>query len=315
MKNKKGLIVTAIALTMSMGSMQVKAVEKNYWITYSPGALGEFKESLVERYEKEYGAEDVEVSKATGAIRIKVEAQEDMPNAPTANDITFKNSEHDGQYYVMTSGWQPASAKVLSNATYVVQYGALVEGVDYTIRYVDAVTNVDVETPVMGKANVNETIAAYAKNIEGYTFDSQSKTTVLVEDAEKNVITFYYTAEDDTVYVDEIINNVIPGDVVVVEQEVPPTTTPDDGTTTTPEGGTTPETPDDTPTGDIDEDDTPLAGDDDTPSGDIDEDDTPLAGGDEAKDNNVMLYTGIGAIVVIGLIAAIIAMKKRKVEE
>ncbi len=306
MKNRFRKTVLAVMLSFSLTAIPTYAQEKYYHITYTPGLLGSFTSTLIEGYESTYGKEDVTVSQATGSVTIKVAANEDMPNAPTASDITFKNLEDVNQYYVKTEGWQSPSTKVNQNETLVVQYGALVKGVDYTIRFVDNVTNTDVATPVMGKANVDETIAAYAKVIAGYTFDSQSKTTVLTENANQNIITFYYTAEDDAIYVDEEITNVIPGETVVVTNPVADDTTNN-------------EVVDDneTPLANVDEEvvednETPLANADEEK---IEDNETPLASNEELQNNNMMLYVGIGAVVVLGILIAFFAKKKKKAEE
>lgn len=301
MKNKSSNIALALALSLSVVSMPAHAAEKKYNITYSPGLLGEFKESLIEEYKKTYGAEDVTVSEVTGSVTVKVAISENMPMVDPS-DVVFKNEEDAEQYYVLTNGWGPASMNPVQNETFVVQYGALVDGVDYTIRYVDDTTNTDVAMPEMGKANVDETIAAYAKVVEGYTFDTQSKMMTLTKDEEKNVLTFYYTAEDDTIYVDQIITEVIPGDVIVVQppvagEENEPTTTPNE------------------PVEDVEDNDTPLANGDKENGEDVEENETPLAN-NELEKNNKMLYTTIGVIAVLGILLAIfVAMKKKKQEE
>lgn len=304
MRNKSGKIALAVMLALTLTTTPTYATERTYHITYSPGLLGKFKETLVDEYKKIYGKDDVTVSKATGAITIETGVNEKMPNAPTQNDIEFKNAEDASQYYVKT-GWEPAG-NIKQNETFVVQYGSLVNGVDYTIRYVDATTNTDVATPVLGKANKNETIAAYAKNIEGYTFDTQSKTKVLVENDEENVITFYYTAEDDTIYVDNVVNNVVPGDVEVVTETVGEPTAPGEGQ---------PATPAEEETEVVEDNDTPLANGNETEET-IEDNETPLANNaDELQRNNMLLYSGIGAVVIVAIIIAVIMNKKKKVEE
>lgn len=306
MRNKSGKIalVTMLALTLTVTPTYAK--EKTYHITYSPGLIGKFKESLVDEYKKVYGKDDVSVSKATGAITIEADTDEKMPNAPTYNDIEIKNQEDASQYYVKAGGWEPSSKNIKQNETFVVQYGALVDGVDYTIRYVDAVTNTDVATPVLGKANKDETIAAYAKVIEGYTFDTQSKTKVLVENAKENVITFYYTAEDDTIYIENVVNNVVPGDVEVVTEPVGEPTVPGENQPATP-GGEEAEV--------VDDNETPLANGNEADET-IEDNETPLANNaDELQRNNMLLYSGIGIVAVVAILIAVIAKKKKKVEE
>lgn len=305
MKNKITKLIISAVLTLSMfstmGLTTFAKANKSYTITYAPGILGKFDENFINKNEKAYGKANVSVSKATGSITIKVASTAVMPNAPTANDVEFKNSKNKDKYYVLTSGWQPASTKVSESETYVVQYGALVKGVEYTIRYVDAISNQDVATPTIARANAGEVMNAFAMNVNNYTFDSQAKSMKLSHDSKKNTITFYYNATVKTNVVNEEVITRVPLVTTVTNQtttNVPVTnqTTPNNEETT------------------INENDVPLAnGDDNKEETTINENDVPLANGDELSKNNQTLYYSIGAIAVLGsLVALFIFLKKKK---
>ncbi|MEG0275633.1 MAG: hypothetical protein RR630_01245 [Coprobacillus sp.] len=296
MKNKiyKTILSFACVLTLMGQSLSfVSASSKYYQITYAPGTTGQFKETLIQDYKKVYGAKNVSLSKATGSITIKVAAKKTMPNAPTAQDITLKDTSK--QYYVLTSGWQPASTTVSENATYVVQYGALTQGVEYSIRYVDNTTKQDVASPVFARANVNEVMNAYAKNIDGYTFDTQTKSITLTTDAKQNVLTFLYTAKENTVVVDEVEENTVIRNQVVT---VPNNNANNNNNVNTPNNDQI-----------INDDDVPLdnGGNDQT----IEDGEIPLAKGDELTTNNQMLYGGI-VIAGLAIVVVLIAIKRKR---
>lgn len=302
MKTKvyKFIISCACVLTLMGQSMQfVSASSKYYQITYAPGSLGQFKESLINDYKQLYGSKNVSLSKATGSVTIKVEAKKAMPNAPTAQDISFKDNESQSQYYVLTSGWQPAALIVSENDTYVVQYGALTQGVEYSIRYVDITTRQDVALPVIARANINEVMNAYAKTVNGYMFDTQTKSITLTQDAKQNVLTFYYTANDNTVVVDRVEENVVTRNQIVTVPNPDNNGIPPNNNVNTPNNDT-------------------IINDNDTPAGNgqnnetIDDQEVPLAKGDELSKNNQMLYVAIAGTGLLLLVIVLVMNKKRK---
>lgn len=297
MKNKayKFMISCACVLTLMNQSIHfISASSRYYQITFAPGSLGEFKQTLIQDYQNLYGTKNVNLSKATGSVTIKVEAEKTMPNAPTAQDTILKDSLK--QYYVLTSGWQPASTTVSENATYVVQYGALTNSVDYSIRYVDITTKQDIALPVFAKANSNEVMNAYAKSIDGYTFDTQTKSITLTSDVKQNVLTFYYTAGVETKVVNQVEENVVTRNQIV--------TIPNNNINTNiplPNNETI-----------LNENETPLsnAGTNET----IEDEKTPLSKGDELTKNNQILYYSLGGIAVLGILIGLFVILKKKKE-
>lgn len=272
-------------LTMTHSTL---AAERYYKITYAPGVIATFKDSLINEYKEKYGTQNVVQSQITGAITITVAAKQAMPNAPTANDIEYK--ENQTQYYVLTSGWQPASTQVTENATYVVQYGTLINDVEYTIRYVDRTSNIDIETPVIARANKDEALIAYAKVIDGYTFDTQTKSIVLGSDAAQNVITFYYTNEG-TSNEQQVVDNV----VINTVRPTTPTTPVQQGE----------------PIVNVPENQTPQANAGDDQTVNIDDNQTPQFQG-ELERNNQKLYTTIVGVIILLVVAIGYVVFKRK---
>lgn len=297
MKNKK-LVSLLVALIMLVTMTQsALAAQRYYKITYAPGILATFKDSLVNEYKEKYGTQNVVQSSVTGAITITVAAKQDMPNAPTANDIEYKKSESATQYYVLTNGWQPASTRVTENATYVVQYGALLNGVEYTIRYVDKTSNIDLETPVIARSNGGQTLIAYAKVLDGYTFDSQSKSMTLSQDGSKNIITFYYTNTNSTSNETQVIENVVTN-VVTPTNPVNPTI---------PRQPTVPDVT-------VPDNQTPQSNGGNNETVNIEDNQTPQSKGELAQ-NNQQLYIAIGGIMVLLVVVCGYVMIRRKNKE
>ncbi len=204
------LAIVFFALLIS--PLQVNAASaKEYTVTYRPGNIAKFSDALVQRYEDSYGEDKVSVSQATGSISITVPAGSYYPEAPQATDIVL-DVEHQGRYYV-TTGWIPTEETVMQDDDYVVDYAALVDAVNYTIRYVDAASGMDLVTPTMTQGNAADVITSTAKVIQGYEWDAYLKQMIL-EKGKENVLTFYYTyvahPKYETVYLEgETIYNVI----------------------------------------------------------------------------------------------------------
>ena len=285
-KHKKYVLVFISVLMVFIVKFEpLFASQRYYKITYAPGIMATFNQSLIQNYIDQYGQENVTQSQSTGAITIRVEANSYMPNAPTANDVTFKKSDDIQTYYVLTSGWQPASTKVSENATFVVQYGSLKHSTEYTIRYVDQTTNLDLVSPVISRANIDETIVTYAKVLEGYTFNSQSQSIILNQESSQNIITFYYTPIEQTTQT-ETIENIVTNRIGTVQA-----TTGQGGITNIPEN-ITPQT----------------SGTDNKTT--IADNQTPQVKGELAQ-NNQKLYTIFGLGVILIIIVGYIIKRKR----
>lgn len=186
-------VLTALALALLISPIQVLAAQpaaKEYTVTYRPGNIARFTEELFQEYKDYYGEGKVSMSQATGSISITVPAGSIYPEAPQAGDIVL-DEEHKGRYYV-TTDWRPTEETVMQDQDYVVDYAALIDAVEYSIRYVDAQTGMDVITPTITQGNAGDTITYTAKVIEHYEWDAYLKQMVL-EKGKENVLTFYYT--------------------------------------------------------------------------------------------------------------------------
>ena len=183
-------VLVAMAMTFLMLPIRSLAATKTYTVTFGAGSVAKFDKSVVDAYIETYGEENVAVSKATGNIKITVEAGAATPDAPDA--VVFNADAKDK--YVIDTTWRPTAEKVTENATYVVKYNRLTSGVEYTVKYVDAESGMQLAVPVIVLGNIDSTVSYTAKNIDGYNVDAQTASLKLGADAKKNVITFRYTA-------------------------------------------------------------------------------------------------------------------------
>lgn len=293
----KKIVSGMMALTVAVALMPAISAQaaSEYTVTFRPGNVGQFgiasNADNAEKTVKEMAQEVADVYYAqyettvteNGAIKVKVTAGADMPVAPGY-------IIPDAGYCVRS--WGPGQGeKVTKNVDYVVDYGRLTDGVEYTVKYVDEESGESIAPFLTAYANIGDTITVNAptsiatSDAGEYVLTSDaSQELTLVADVASNVITFNYVYSYDPGTVTEDVLVTIPGDTVVTTETV--TTYVDNGTTVQP-GAVV-----------IEDDDTPL---DDTPDDDenaedaenqdaenqeivdIEDEDTPLAGttGDE----------------------------------
>lgn len=234
-----GVATVAVALNM-MPSMNVFAASQ-YTVTFRPGNVGHFaltgdnadksaKEMAQEVVDQYYQGMEATVTEK-GAIKITVPAGTELPTAPTAVVA-------DTGYYVKS--WGPeAGTKASKNVDFVVDYGRLTDGVEYTIKYVDAQSGESIAPFVTVYGNKGDTVSVNASatlktsnaGVYGLT-NAASQSLVLGDNADDNVITFTYEYNYDPGTVEEEVVRTIPGDTVTTTQTV--TTVVDNGTTATP---------------------------------------------------------------------------------
>lgn len=336
------------AAVMCIPSMNVEAGVDSYTVTFRPGNVGYFavegggdnKQESAQavadvQYVGIYGAENVTVTK-NGAIKVTVPAGAAMPQAPV-----YIQAET-GYFVKDTTIWGPTSQNVDKNMDFVVDYGKLVNGVEYTVEYVDAESGESIAPVRIAQANIGEsrTETAPAKIVisEGTVYNLISEATmtkVLDAAAENNVFTFKYKMAPRETVVEEIVNYV-EGETVVVTETV--TTVIDNGTTVVDNGTTVienetpgqggeevpePEAENEPENVVIEEEDTPLAG--VVPGGEeesetegnmviIGEDEVPLASMNEGEteSNTMAVWAGVFATAAVSVGVLWILMKKKK---
>lgn len=333
---------------MCMPSMKVEAGVENYTVTFRPGNVGSFAFSgdaagskqenaeavATQQYAGIYGADNVTVTK-NGAIKVTVPAGAAMPQAPVY-------IEAESGYFVKdTSIWGPTTQTVDKNMDFVVDYGKLVNGVEYTVEYVDEESGESIAPVYIAQANIGEsrieTAPAQIVISEGTVYNLTSDATiemVLDSDSANNIFTFSYTMAPRGTVVEEVVNYV-DGGVITTTETV--TTVIDNGTTVIPantpaQGGGGAATPEAEPEVEvenipenvvIEEEQTPLAP--AAPEGEqnaenegnmvvIGEDEVPLAdfAGEEPTGNTLPIWAGVFVAAAAAVTVLWIFMKKKK---
>lgn len=298
-----GMMALAVSVVL-MPAINAQAASE-YTITFRPGNVGQFgiasednsmktvKDMAQEVADIYYAQYETTVTE-NGAIKVKVPAGAAMPATPG--------------YVIPDEGycvrsWGPEQGEtVRKNVDYVVDYGRLIDGVEYTVKYVDEESGESLAPFATAYANIGDTVTVNApatittSDAGEYVLTSAATQEItLSADAASNVVTFTYAYNYDpgTVTEDIIVN--VPGDTVVTTETV--TTYVDNGTTVVPGATVIPDAGADAGAdnqeGEDQGEDTPDAGNED--EGDqgtveIEDDETPLAdGSNDAEEDTVSI--------------------------
>lgn len=275
-------IVMACLFLLPISTTDIKAAE--YEIVFKAGAHGSVD-----------GQKEVSYHLSTNDV---------FPNEPTV-------SAEEGYVFKGWSKQLPSvGSKVTGKQVYVAKYGVLIDGVSYTVRYVDE-NKTDIATPKTMLGERGTQIVERAKTVPGYTYQQAEQTFTLKDGME---IQFVYTLTNpneviryETITQEEVVNQVVPQENGN-QNNVTPTPNPNP----TPAPNPDVVIPDDNqPNGDGNND---KDTDKDKDQTDINDQETPE--GDGKGNDYAMLAGGLGILVVAGI--AIIFMywnKKRKTEE
>lgn len=310
--------MTLALMLATVPAVSTKAAEQ-YTVTFRPGNVAEgFSESLVSQYETKYGKENVEVT-SHGAVKITVASEAAMPTAPQAGQVVYK-AGNETKYFMMPG--KEAEKTVTRNQDFVMDYGKLTNGVEYTVKFVDAESGDSIAPSATAYANIGATVSYTAPEsvITGeygqYQLTSEATLSIeLTDKAEDNVLTFTYANQynpgttEKTVITYKDGGTVVDYETVRMEQEGEGTVVvqpaADNNNPATDNTAADPNTADDTVM--IDEEETPLAdstepiedkGDKDTVL--IDEEEIPLAAGiEDVIHPMVMVAVCVGVVVIL----------------
>ncbi len=234
-KRIAGLLV-GFVFSLTMQGTYAYAAQETYTVTYRPGNVGCFALSDTESHDKQemaqevaellYGGnQDIQEIAVTqnGAIKLVVKHGATIPTAPGAAYI----KANEGYFVKNISEWGADEAAVVEkNVDFVVDYGKLVNGVEYTVQYVDVQSNTSVAPVAVAYGNVGDTIEVTApekitlSGVANYLLTSAgTEKLVLSEDSSQNVVTFTYEAEPTGIAVEEIIEYE-EGDTVEITQTI-----------------------------------------------------------------------------------------------
>lgn len=281
------------------------AADKEYKITFKSGSQGVFNVS-------DLGKNATYNDKHTSVTYTVKAADGTFPDVPELIiNEGYRNNMWSDELPVVGS-------KVTEKQVYVAKYTKLVNGVEFTVKYVDT-NGVEIATPTIYTTDLGTEEVVRAKTVEGYQPDSLQKR--LVVSRENVEIQFVYTSTEQATeapVIEQIVY--VEGEPVYVDVVQPGATV---GTTTagttgggTAVGGTTGETAGDQTT-DIEDNETPQAGVDDDNTTNIEDNETPQAGANESSTDNTALYVGggIGAVAVLALIAYLLSKRKKQEAE
>lgn len=329
----------ALALVLMLPSMNVYAAD-SYTVTFRPGNVGYFAIEKNAEGDRQIMAEEVAASQYAayeydvtphGAIKVTVNAGGSIPAAPT-----YIQTE---EGYFENNGWEPTGGTVDRDMDFVVDYARLVDGVEYTVEFVDSVSGESIAPAYIAQANIGvertETAPSQIVISGGAVYNLSSEasiTLVLDEDATKNVFTFKYTMAPTGTIIEEVIIGE-DGEIITTTDYV--TTTIDNGTTVVgggvaggaggagaagggaAEGG---EAAGGNEAVEILDEETPLAGgieggSNEEPAGmvEIGEEEVPLASGEEPMANMALIGASIFGAGAVALAGLWLYMKKKRV--
>lgn len=182
MKNKqirRAVTAAFVMIGMVISSGSLHAAQKQYEVVFKAALHGTFNQnSLDSRCELENSKKAVCLINA-GAL---------FPKAP---EVSVESG------YRLKSDFYRAPSETVEERTVVVaKYSRLINGLEYLIRYVDESGN-DLTAPIIRTTEKGMEETAYAKIIEGYQTDAESKTMRI--DKDKTEIIFHYTSTTEAV--------------------------------------------------------------------------------------------------------------------
>jgi len=324
--NRLALGLACLLAVASVNVNSVNAAHETYTVTFRPGNVGRFAFSMENEEETDNAVADVKAdAEAVAAVEysdyyytvtdngaIKVE----VPNGASVNAPTY--IVPNDNYFVISDWYKDSTTAVTKNADFVVDYGRLTDGVEYTVRYVIAGTNTSIRPIYSTKGNVGDTVSITAPSVivvstatRYFILGTETQSIVLDEDSEKNVITFAYSLEPSPVTEEESVTVIGGGTVTnTVPGAAPAAAAP--GVGAAPQA-VAPAAETATETTTIEEPETALAsnigGEEDTTN--IEDTTTPLASG-QGQFANAPLFIALAVIVVVAAAVAFYLVKKNK---
>ncbi|SDA70844.1 hypothetical protein SAMN02910368_02184 [Lachnospiraceae bacterium G11] len=197
-------VATALAFTMVAG-MTVQATDlenadaytgKTYTVTFHPGNVGSFTDldDVVAIYGNQEGVVSAE-STTHKAIKLVVK-----PGTQITAPIGIEAKD---DYYYRQQWNETVEGTVTKNADYVPQFGRLIDGIEYQVKFLIKGTETSVYPPVFNRGNVGDELSFTAlANIPvsaGAFYVLQGEATrnlVLDADPDNNIIVFEYVLQD-----------------------------------------------------------------------------------------------------------------------
>ncbi len=218
MKNRKICAVgmgSLLAFTVWFpGSLPVHAAATST-VTFRAGNVGTFDTSKISSI-------DGKLEVTENYLKFTVEKGDDLSEF-FADDAALDSTlayclDVEENYFLKDCDSYGASvgASNFHNTEYVLDYGVLVDGVSYTVYYVDKESGEQITAPTIAYRNKGESVEVTPLSIAGYTTTDEAVTLTLSESG-GNEVTFYYTAsEEQTTVVNTIVNTTTTGQTTTV---------------------------------------------------------------------------------------------------
>ena len=195
----KKLILAICAILMFVPTTAYAAT-KNYTITVRAGSnnvSGTFTDSYKNELETlKSSGEIADYDFTTGKVMITVPEGKTVPTLP--DNLNFVNVPSTNYYILPSSDWgyNKNQGTVSRNEDIVVQYGSLINGIEYTVYYLEKGTTRNIAMPLIERVEASvKTVSANAIAVSGYTLDAASpaaQTLTLDSSISDNKIVFAY---------------------------------------------------------------------------------------------------------------------------
>lgn len=224
MKKNLLLIVVFLAtglLTLTGASSVKSQAAETYTVTFRAGNVGTFRTASVTQTNQVQATENyIKVKVPEGSNMTQVMAALNQTAQTSADmDYFFRQVANVKTGYLLLneSKWGPAvTDTVEQNEEYVLDYGTLVDPVEYKIQYVDSKTGNPISSVLISYGNDGDVIQVEPITIAGYTTQDQKQSFTLKKNG-TNQISLKYVAgaqpnTTNTVYQE------VPGNTIVNNQ-------------------------------------------------------------------------------------------------
>ena len=214
-----GTLFLAFLIVIGFDSMQVKAADDTFTITFRAGILGEIDSNSYYKVDATVG--------------------DSLADIINTNDILNKITvDSPTEYYVEPMAMWKMNSEAIGTKTVdkdcdiVISYGRLIDSAEYVVKYLDIDSGVQVSMPMLGRAkNAYVLEVTPLTAIANYVLISPtSKQTITLDNTKLNEVIFYYrstlkgsvtenfsyqTLPDETVTTTETIDTIVYNPVAV----------------------------------------------------------------------------------------------------
>ncbi|MGN0485459.1 MAG: hypothetical protein ACI4HI_18115 [Lachnospiraceae bacterium] len=221
-RSVKAGVLLATAVTLQTGSLQSVWAADTYTMTYRAGAVAVFDRVRAEEVLRQDGFFEEQMEITDNYIKLTLERGAKIPDfSQTQWEACVKISDPEKYFILPDANWEAQAGKKLEkNEECVLDYGVLVNPVEYQIQFVDTESKTPLTAPIIGYGNEGDRISYTPLPIEGYTTQEQTETIKLKKN-EPNKLIFSYKstlqAQTETKVVEQerVVTTTVPGRTVI----------------------------------------------------------------------------------------------------